>query len=134
MTHICLNCGKQFKPSRNSTGKYCSLQCQQDYQHKQRVIAWKNGETNGLSGEYSLAKYIRRYMLEKAGHRCERCGWCEVHPVTGKSPLEVHHKDGNYLNNSEDNLEVLCPNCHSLNKTYKNTGGHAGRKGRKKYS
>lgn len=27
--------------------------------------------------------------------------------------LEVHHKDGNHINNSFDNLQLLCPNCHS---------------------
>lgn len=133
MTNICLNCGKSFTPSRNSTGKYCTLKCQQDYQHKQKVSAWKAGKLDGRKGKYGIANYVRRYMLDKADHRCEKCGWNEVNPVTGKSPLEVHHKDGDYQNNSEDNLEVLCPNCHSLTKTYKNVGKHEGRKGRKKY-
>lgn len=35
-------------------------------------------------------------------------------------PLEVHHKDGNKRNNKLENLEILCPNCHSLTDTYKN--------------
>jgi 5-methylcytosine-specific restriction endonuclease McrA len=45
------------------------------------------------------------------GHKCEKCGlthWLEK-PIT----LEVHHKDGNHLNNELENLELLCPNCHS---------------------
>ena len=29
-------------------------------------------------------------------------------------PLELHHKDGNRYNNDLENLEILCPNCHSL--------------------
>lgn len=29
-------------------------------------------------------------------------------------PLEVHHIDGNCTNNKEENLQLLCPNCHSL--------------------
>jgi predicted HNH restriction endonuclease len=37
------------------------------------------------------------------------------------------------LNNNEDNLQVLCPNCHSLTSTYKNLN-KLGRKQRKKYS
>ena len=36
---------------------------------------------------------------------------------TGKIPLQVHHTDGNYLNHDEKNLELLCPNCHSLTST-----------------
>lgn len=30
-------------------------------------------------------------------------------PIT----LEIHHIDGNRKNNSLDNLQILCPNCHS---------------------
>ena len=39
--------------------------------------------------------------------------------------LDIHHKDGNRHNNSKENKEVLCKNCHSLvtieNKDYLNT-------------
>ena len=37
---------------------------------------------------------------------CERCG------ATPPVRLERHHKDRNPLNNSMDNLEVLCARCH----------------------
>jgi predicted HNH restriction endonuclease len=49
-----------------------------------------------------------------------------------KIPLEQHHKDGNSENNSKDNLELLCANCHALTKNYgaKNKGN--GRKNRYK--
>ena len=70
-------------------------------------------------------------MLEKADYKCSKCGWHEVNPTTGLIPLEVHHKDGNYRNNIEDNLEVLCPNCHSLTPNFKalNKEGREERKG-----
>ena len=47
------------------------------------------------------------------------CGWGEKNPVTNLIPLEIHHKDGNYLNNTKENLQVLCPNCHSLTPNFK---------------
>lgn len=40
---------------------------------------------------------------------CNRCGYDE-HPRI----LGVHHIDRNKKNNDLSNLEVLCPNCHSL--------------------
>ena len=46
------------------------------------------------------------------GHKCECCGletWLDE-PIT----LELHHKDGDKLNNTLENLSLLCPNCHSL--------------------
>ena len=33
--------------------------------------------------------------------------------------LEVHHIDGDKLNNDEDNLSLLCPNCHALTDTFR---------------
>jgi hypothetical protein len=34
-------------------------------------------------------------------------------------PLELNHKDGDHGNNSKDNLELLCPNCHALTPHYR---------------
>lgn len=31
-----------------------------------------------------------------------------------KLPLELHHIDGDRFNNQLENLQILCPNCHSL--------------------
>lgn len=42
----------------------------------------------------------------------------EIEKVTGEPPLHVHHIDGDATNNSEDNLQLLCPNCHSLTENY----------------
>lgn len=82
-----------------------------------------------MSGKYGLSKVIRDYLLEKVNYSCELCGWNKINPITGKSPLEIHHIDGDYTNNKEENLQVLCPNCHSLTPTYKalNTNGREDR-------
>lgn len=51
------------------------------------------------------------------GHRCEKCGneqWLDQ-PI----PLEVHHEDGDSLNNEMDNLKLFCPNCHALTENYR---------------
>ena len=132
----CLNCGKELTKGQT---KYCSSNCQQDYQYKQKIIEWKNGTFDGMSGKYGLSKVIRKYMLKKTNYSCELCGWNKINPVTGQSPLEIHHKDGDYTNNKEENLQVLCPNCHSLTPTYKalNKDGREDRQGligRKKVS
>ena len=116
MERKCLCCGKELNSRQK---KYCSYECTAKHLKEQRIQDWKEGKIDGLSGKYQLSSFIRNYMLEKANFQCERCGWNKINPVTGKSPLEVHHKDGNYRNNKEENLEVLCPNCHSLTPNYK---------------
>ena len=62
-----------------------------------------------------------------------KCNWCEINKVTGKVPIQLEHIDGNSNNNNLDNLELLCPNCHSLTETYGYLNKGNGRDERKKY-
>ena len=98
------------------------------------LISWKNKKEDGLRGEYQISMYIKTYLFRKFDNKCARCGWGEVNPYTNKIPLEVEHIDGNYKNNDENNLILLCPNCHALTSTYKGANLNKGRKSRKKYS
>ena len=55
--------------------------------------------------------------------KCEICGistWFNI-----ELPLELHHKDGNHYNNQLDNLQILCPNCHSIQEG--NAGANIGK-------
>ena len=105
----CVNCGKKLKGSQV---KYCSFECYNEYNYKNRIAQWQeNPET--VKSEY-IPPYIKRYLMEKHNCKCEKCGWGEKNETTGKIPLEVHHMDGDCTNNKEDNLQLLCPNCHSL--------------------
>lgn len=62
----------------------------------------------------------RQKLIQSRGYKCECCGNTEW--LGNLIPLEIHHKDGNRLNDKEDNLEVLCPNCHALTPNHsKNT-------------
>ena len=125
----CVNCNKEIK-SRN---KYCSVKCQKEYEYKEYIIKWKNGEIDGMRGDYQISMHLKTYLLKKYDNKCARCGWGEVNKYTGNIPLEIEHIDGNYKNNNEDNLIVLCPNCHSLTSTYKGANINKGRKSRSKY-
>ena len=125
----CLNCGI----SLNRNKKFCSNSCQKDYEYKNYIKNWKAGKETGLRGNYQTSMYIRTYLLKKYNNKCSKCGWGRMNPYTKKIPLEIEHIDGNYLNNKEENLLILCPNCHSLTSTYKGANKN-GRKSRKKYS
>lgn len=71
---------------------------------------------------FQYGKKIRGATMIQAltalrGWRCENCGLTEWQGQ--KVPLEVHHIDGDELNSVLENLQVLCPNCHSLTNNYK---------------
>ena len=125
----CMNCNAIIS-NRN---KFCSIRCQKEYEYNNYICKWKKGEENGLRGKYQISMYIRTYMLKKYNNKCTKCGWSKKNPYTNNIPLEIEHIDGNYLNNKEENLIVLCPNCHSLTSTYKGANLKYGRKERSKY-
>lgn len=116
--HHCLNCGIELTKRRQK--KYCSNKCQMNFEYKDYIIKWKSGLENGIIGGRvkTTTNQIRRYLFEKYNNRCANCGWSETNKKTGLIPLELEHIDGNFLNNKEDNLTLLCPNCHSLTETY----------------
>ena len=86
--------------------------------YDKRIKMWKNNPEN-FSKE-DLPSFIRRYLFAKYGNKCSNpdCGWCKVNPNTGEIPLEVHHINGDCTDNREENLALLCPNCHSLTDTH----------------
>ncbi len=56
-------------------------------------------------------------IIALRGRKCECCG---LEEWMGKPiPLEAHHKDGDELNSTLENLQLLCPNCHAMTNTYK---------------
>lgn len=65
-------------------------------------------------------KLYRDGLKEK---KCEICGLTEWQGVP--LVLELHHKNCNHFDNSLDNLQILCPNCHSIQEG--NNGSNRGK-------
>jgi hypothetical protein len=61
-------------------------------------------------------KMIRKGIIED---KCSICGWNKKPEGSEFTPCELDHIDGNSSNHSRNNLRMLCPNCHSLTKTYR---------------
>ncbi len=75
---------------------------------------------DNVKGWILKQKLIRDGLRED---KCEICGityWQGVH-----LPLELHHKDRNHFNNDLNNLQILCPNCHSIQEG--NAGANIGK-------
>lgn len=83
-----------------------------------RPAARKHWSEHLIQGMSKNASTLRRSMLE-AGfeHKCNKCGVGDIWE-NQKLVLQIEHKDGNHENNLKENLEFLCPNCHSQTETY----------------
>jgi predicted nucleic acid-binding Zn ribbon protein len=105
----CLYCGQ---PLNSHQTKFCSPKCSGEYFQQENFKKIENGDVS-----FSSAMY-KKYLIYKYGNKCMKCGWHEVNPTTGLVPIQLEHKDGNSENHNLNNLELLCPNHHSLTPTF----------------
>ena len=136
----CINCGIDIsdKPYRQKT---CSISCGSKNKNKNSYLKfienWKLGINSGgkgdLGGHGVVSNHVRKYLFLKYDNKCSMCGWSEINPYTGTIPLEVEHIDGNPMNHVENNLTLLCPNCHSLTAGHSTSKGSGRRYYREKY-
>jgi len=104
----CLNCGRINPVKGHSyTNKYCNNKCQQEHRGRQLVTDWKQKRDPWRT----VPEWAKRYLIEQRGHGCEVCNGTEhsKKPI----PLVVDYLDGDSYNNSEENLQLICPNCKS---------------------
>lgn len=112
---MCQFCNRKLKYGK----KYCSIKCQHSMYRVQKISDWKANPSLGIDNSGGVKPWLRNHLKKVRGDKCEFCGWHEINPITGHVPIEVDHIDGNYNNCTEENLRLLCPNCHSLTPTFR---------------
>jgi hypothetical protein len=136
----CPKCNKEHK----KTGLYCSRSCGNSRVWSKEINESRSAKLTGRTvsrGPMDLDKWKanikqawldkynatpfaelgmenrRRRVFEEQNYCCNKCSINEWQGV--KIPLELEHKDGNNQNNERNNLEGLCPNCHSITDTWR---------------
>lgn len=94
----CPSCKKDFTtqlghPREKTT---CSHSCANSY--------FRSGKDNP---NFKHGSSIYRSLINV--EKCNRCGYKEYPEI-----LQVHHINRDRTNNAPENLETLCPNCHTL--------------------
>ena len=72
---------------------------------------------------YTSSNHLRFRLLSEGvkEHKCDSCNNSEW--LGAKISIELHHKNGNNSDNRLENIQFLCPNCHSLTSTYRRRKG-----------
>ena len=73
-------------------------------------------QSNSIKSSKLKDKLIRDGIKQNC---CEQCGISKWRGI--KLVLELHHKNGNHYDNDLNNLIILCPNCHSIQESHKNS-------------
>ncbi|MGB3204067.1 MAG: HNH endonuclease signature motif containing protein [Crinalium sp.] len=82
----------------------------------------KKPVTNYLYKGSTISTHRLKLKLLEDGLKVAECELCHTNTwLDGNVPLELHHINGDRHDNSLENLQVLCPNCHAL------TDNHAGK-------
>lgn len=82
------------------------------------VAPWPLDKVLAANSIYHTNRLRERLIAE--GVFKARCSSCQRSQWLGRPiVLELHHVDGNRKNNTLANLQVLCPNCHSMTPNWK---------------
>ena len=119
----CPCCGKIGRRRSDFCSQTCVAKVKRDF----KIQEWLKGNHNGMRGKTATVNWIKWYLIKERGEKCEICGWNKINPQTGNTPIELEHKNGDFTNNDISNLQLLCPNCHSLTPTYKSLNKGKGR-------
>lgn len=131
--NTCVYCGSEFEGSY--TRRFCDNTCSANHKAVLFGTMWETGGSDFVN-EYSKAArkagsiegVARRYLFIVNNFKCSRCGWTYEPSDGGLPPLHASHKDNNFKNNSFDNLELLCPNCHAVDTRESPTKHGSGRR------
>lgn len=126
---ICWHCGERTIKDT----LFCGAYCYREYKYKTYITEWLKGKQSGNTLAYgNVVNHVRRYLFEKANNKCVKCGWNKINQTSGKIPLTINHINGNAFDSRPENLELLCPNCHSLTSNFKTLNYGNGRGARRK--
>lgn len=74
-----------------------------------------------LENEKTVSASRLRKLLINSGLKEEKCENCGLSEWMGKKiPLELHHINFNHYDNTLENLQILCSNCHGIVHDYSN--------------
>lgn len=79
---------------------------------------WSKGKTVKDWADYKKNKGRKNFLIIERGHQCEDCK--NTHWKDQLIMLELHHINGDRVDNRSENLQLLCCNCHATTHNWRN--------------
>jgi len=112
----CYKCDTPITVDNRTSRKQCDVCRDKNKRGKLVRLNYHDIIINGKRHKFNRG--IKDYLLKNnyKENKCEECGIIEWN----EKPLvcQIHHKDGDRYNNKLDNLQMLCPNCHTQTPTW----------------
>lgn len=82
---------------------------------------YRNKYLPNLCEHSSLSSSNVKNLLYRLNLKQNKCEYCGVSEWNGKPLIcELHHINGEPSDNRIENLQILCPNCHSQTENFRN--------------
>jgi len=119
LIRTCPQCSKEFKRNCRKT-TYCSRTCYWAARGCIQIApegGWVPTKDRTKVFNISVSPRIQKLYMQVRHTACFKCGWDE-YPML----LELHHKNERKRDGRYENLELLCPTCHSIHHYLTKTG------------
>jgi hypothetical protein len=105
----CMKCDNIVNVDSRATKVLC-INCKPFKRKKNNYWDVINGNRTIKRANISFKNFLFNNNIKE--EKCESCSLEEWY--NKKIIFQLHHKDGNKHNNILENIEILCPNCHTM--------------------
>jgi len=109
---ICIECGNKYETTLKTRRQFCSIKCSRKSTIRSTTLSHIDKMEKWYTGDESINPSIvsiRRFLIMKLGPNCMECNFAKKNPFHNQWIIQLHHVDGNKLNNKDCYVLIVMP-------------------------